>query len=275
MKFDLRVSKLSINSNASRKAWKFVNFLNIHFRPRKSSTYIIKGTNGRSKTGSIITYSKGSVTRKLINPRINYSFRLNSISFISNLMFLPKQNKFVSTLFMSSGIITYIPTTDSHTLFTLNMYSELFTQYYSYLQSASKVNPHFRFKKFTTVIKNLPKNDYVCLLEQLPYTGVKYSRAVGSSSKILKMDSRTGLSLIKLPSGFTKVFSIYSLGSRGSVSPETKINLLPNKAGYYVSLGRKSQTRCVAMNPVDHPHGGRTKSIKNPRTPWGFSAKKK
>ena len=81
------------------------------------------------------------------------------------------------------------------------------------------------------------------------------------------MDSRTGLSLIKLPSGFTKVFSIYSLGSRGVVSPNNKSSARPNKAGYYVSLGKKSKTRGVAMNPIDHPHGGRTKSIKNPRTP--------
>ena len=39
------------------------------------------------------------------------------------------------------------------------------------------------------------------------------------------------------------------------------------KAGYYQKLGFKSVVRGVAMNPVDHPHGGRTKAIKYQRTP--------
>jgi len=39
------------------------------------------------------------------------------------------------------------------------------------------------------------------------------------------------------------------------------------KAGFYKNFGRNSIVRGVAMNPVDHPHGGRTKSIKYPRTP--------
>jgi large subunit ribosomal protein L2 len=40
-------------------------------------------------------------------------------------------------------------------------------------------------------------------------------------------------------------------------------------------LGKKSIVRGVAMNPVDHPHGGRAKSIKYPRTPWGLTTKYK
>ena len=39
------------------------------------------------------------------------------------------------------------------------------------------------------------------------------------------------------------------------------------KAGFYKSFGVKVKVRGVAMNPIDHPHGGRTKAIKNPRTP--------
>ena len=38
-------------------------------------------------------------------------------------------------------------------------------------------------------------------------------------------------------------------------------------------LGKKPKVRGVAKNPTDHPHGGRTKAIKYPRTPWGKTTK--
>jgi large subunit ribosomal protein L2 len=45
------------------------------------------------------------------------------------------------------------------------------------------------------------------------------------------------------------------------------------KSGYWRSFGCKPIVRGVAMNPVDHPHGGRTSTIKYPRTPWGKTTK--
>jgi large subunit ribosomal protein L2 len=47
------------------------------------------------------------------------------------------------------------------------------------------------------------------------------------------------------------------------------------KAGFWRSFGHKPIVRGVAMNPVDHPHGGRTKAIKHQRTPWGLTTKYK
>jgi ribosomal protein L2 len=43
--------------------------------------------------------------------------------------------------------------------------------------------------------------------------------------------------------------------------------IFPQKAGFFSLLGKKPHVRGVARNAVDHPHGGRTKSIKCPRTP--------
>ena len=48
---------------------------------------------------------------------------------------------------------------------------------------------------------------------------------------------------------------------------------LNNKAGYYSRYGKKPINRGVARNPVDHPHGGRAKSVKYQRTPWGKTTK--
>ena len=123
------------------------------------------------------------------------------------------------------------------------------------------------------LIRNLPKNQPVSLLEIIPYKGIQYTRSTGTFAKILKMDSRISTSLVKLPSGVKKIFSTYSIGSLGSVAlPENK-KWANNSAGFYQKYGKKSKVRGVAMNPVDHPHGGRTKAIKYQRTPWGKTTK--
>jgi large subunit ribosomal protein L2 len=59
----------------------------------------------------------------------------------------------------------------------------------------------------------------------------------------------------------------------GQLSLQDSLYCLNGKAGYWRSFGLKSLVRGVAMNPVDHPHGGRTKSVKYPRTPWGKTTK--
>jgi len=87
------------------------------------------------------------------------------------------------------------------------------------------------------------------------------------------MDSRVSTALVKLPSGVKKVFSTFSLGSVGKVAlPDNRKNK-NTSAGFYKKHGKKSKVRGVAMNPIDHPHGGRAKAIRYQRTPWGKTTK--
>jgi len=60
---------------------------------------------------------------------------------------------------------------------------------------------------------------------------------------------------------------MYSIGSLGSVALSENNKVFNTKSGFYRNNGVKAQVRGVAMNPVDHPHGGRTKAIKYQRTP--------
>jgi len=125
------------------------------------------------------------------------------------------------------------------------------------------------------LIHQLPKNKPVCLLEPAPGLGVTYARASGTKALLTKMDTRVGTSLVKLPSGVKKIFSIYGLGSLGTVALPVTKKMKNNKAGQLLTYGQKPRVRGVARNPVDHPHGGRTKTIQHPRTPWGKTTKLK
>jgi large subunit ribosomal protein L2 len=160
-------------------------------------------------------------------------------------------------------------------MFQITRLRSVFTRRNATVEQLKFSNPNVIINQSFFLIKQLPKNQPVSLLEVLPGKGVQYARSTGTSARIVKMDSRISTSLVKLPSGVKKVFSTYSIGSVGSVSlPENK-KWGNNSAGFYKKFGKKSKVRGVAMNPVDHPHGGRAKAIRYQRTPWGKTTKYK
>jgi ribosomal protein L2 len=194
---------------------------------------------------------------------------------VASITFSPSLNKLLSLVMFASGAYSYVVTTTKHRLFHfVRLQSSLWrksflTRYLStYIKTVDITQGWY-------VLHQLPKNQPISLLELVPERGVQYTRAAGSKATMLKMDSRVGTGLVRLPSGVKKIFSIYAVASLGSVAlPESRRCLTAN-AGFYRRKGRKPMVRGVAKNPVDHPHGGRTKTIANPRTPWGLPTKLK
>ncbi|PON88652.1 Ribosomal protein [Trema orientale] len=121
-----------------------------------------------------------------------------------------------------------------------------------------------------TVIHNIEVN---------PGQGGKLVRAAGTSAKILKEPSSTKC-LVRLPSGSEKWIDSRCRASIGVVSNPSHGAKKLRKAGHSRWLGRRPTVRGVAMNPVDHPHGGgegRSKSSgawgRTSLTPWGKPCK--
>jgi len=132
-----------------------------------------------------------------------------------------------------------------------------------------------KLKNTLLMLFQIKKLSYVSYLEILPGKGSQYTRSSGTKSRLIKFDTDNHTVLIQLPSGIKKIFSYYSLVFLGRISLEENSNCLNGKAGFWRNFGIKPLVRGVAMNPVDHPHGGRTKAIKYPRTPWGKTTKYK
>jgi large subunit ribosomal protein L2 len=265
----LFLSRKSVTSNASRQIKKFTSKWYDRLTAKKL-TFRKKSHSGRSSlTGRIVVWTKGSLLRRVRLQKINYNFRTKTPCFISTFRITPFSNKLLSLAIFASGGCTYLPTTDHpQALKVFNLTSLKSARWTNAIRPYSRVrNPNYTFihvtKPFTKVSN----------IELIPGKGVQYVRSSGTFAKIIKFSILTHTALIRLPSGVKKFFSIHSLLMLGACALKLKRKTANTRSGFWRSYGLKPKVRGVARNPVDHPHGGRTKAIKYPRTPWGKTTK--
>jgi large subunit ribosomal protein L2 len=110
-------------------------------------------------------------------------------------------------------------------------------------------------------------------VELSPGIGGKYARSAGTFCRLLSVNLDKDVIKFSLPSGEVKIVSQYCMVTLGRSSNTQHFKEFFVKAGYYRNLGFKPKVRGVAMNPIDHPHGGRTKTNSPELTPWGKVAK--
>jgi large subunit ribosomal protein L2 len=218
--------------------------------------------SGRGKSGRIVLWTKSSIKHRLIYPKINYSCRVKWIGIISTFRLIPFQNKLVSLLFFSSGSVTYLPAPESFKIFS-----------FVYFPAKTRLVRGFYPNPSLFILAYIKRLSKVSLLELYPGAGIQYARSSGTSARLTKVDVKNHTAVLQLPSGVRKSFSLYSLASFGPVALKIKKHTANTKSGYWRGFGLKPRTRGVAQNPIDHPHGGRTKSIRYPRTPWGKTTK--
>ena len=113
-------------------------------------------------------------------------------------------------------------------------------------------------------------------VELKPGKGGQIARSAGTYVQLVGRDQ--GYALIRLSSGEQRMVRGECMASIGAVSNPDHSNITLAKAGRNRWLGKRPSVRGVAMNPVDHPHGGgegRTSGGRHPVTPWGKPTKGK
>tara|TARA_B100001093_G_scaffold61915_1_gene52071 strand:+ start:368 stop:1198 length:831 start_codon:yes stop_codon:yes gene_type:complete len=126
----------------------------------------------------------------------------------------------------------------------------------------------------TLELQDIPPGTSIHNVELIPGNGGKLARSAGSSITLSGLDG--DYAIIKLSSGETRKIRSNCSGTIGVVSNPDQKNVKIGKAGRNRWKGKRPQTRGVAMNPVDHPHGGgegKTSGGRSPVSPWGQSAK--
>src|SRR5436190_12357101 len=119
-------------------------------------------------------------------------------------------------------------------------------------------------------LKNIPTGTMVHNIEMRPGKGGQLVRSAGGSAQLLSKEG--DYAQLRLPSGEVRKIHIDCMASVGQVGNLDHENITIGKAGRKRWMGIRPTVRGVAMNPVDHPHGGgegKTSGGRHPVTPWG------
>ena len=125
-------------------------------------------------------------------------------------------------------------------------------------------------------ISSIPLGTLLHNVELKPGKGGQIARAAGTYVQLIGRDQ--GYSILRLSSGEVRLVLSTCMATIGSVSNSDNKNRNDGKAGRSRWMGRRPHVRGVAMNPIDHPHGGgegRTSGGRHPVTPWGKPTKGK
>jgi large subunit ribosomal protein L2 len=123
-------------------------------------------------------------------------------------------------------------------------------------------------------IRAIPVGTQVHNVELKPSKGGQLVRSAGTSAQIMAKEGR--YALLRLPSGELRQVLVTCRATIGVVGNQQHEQISIGKAGRSRWLGRRPHVRGVAMNPIDHPHGGgegRTSGGRHPTTPWGKPTK--
>lgn len=230
----------------------------------KQLTYGLHLNAGRNNHGKI-TVSHQCTGHKKKYRFVSFSRTLFGVpALVKTIEYDPNRTSFISLLFYKNGLFCYILTphqlTIGNVLFagTENIVKNFFINKIGYAGKLIQIS-------IGTPIHNI---------EFQAGLGGIFARSAGTFCFILKKNS-DGTVIIKLPSGEKKVVSQQCIATIGMVSNPEHRYVSIGKAGRNRWLGKRPSVRGIAMNPVDHPHGGRTNGGRPSVTPWARLTKGK
>ena len=228
--------------------------------PEKSLVTTRKRTGGRNNHGRITSDHMGGGHKRRL--RI-IDFKRNKagvIATVERLEYDPNRSAFIALIKYSDGELNYILAPQR-----LKAGDEVV--------SGDKVD----IKPGNAMpLANMPVGTIVHNVELKKGRGGQLARSAGTYAQLVGKD--TGYAQIKLSSGEVRMVPSQCFATIGAVSNPDNQNIVIGKAGRQRWLGRRPHVRGVAMNPVDHPHGGgegKTSGGRHPVTPWGKPTKGK
>jgi len=123
-------------------------------------------------------------------------------------------------------------------------------------------------------LREIPLGTHVHNIELYPGHGGQLVRGAGAYGQLMAKEGK--YAQVKLPSGEVRMILLECKATIGQVGNLDHENISIGKAGRNRWLGRRPKVRGVAMNPVDHPHGGgegKSSGGRHPVTPWGVPTK--
>jgi large subunit ribosomal protein L2 len=227
-------------------------------RPEKSLLMPLSKTGGRNAYGRITSRHRGGGAKKLYRVIDFKRFQRDVPGVIKAFEYDPNRNLPIALVYYKNGAKGYILKPEGLKLSDLVIASA---------SAEAKVGN-------CLPLRNIPVGFFVHNVELYPGQGGKFARSAGCSVQLTAKEN--DLAILKMPSGEVRTVSLNNWATVGMLSNADYKNMVIGKAGRSRRLGIRPSVRGMAMNPVDHPHGGgegRSKSGSHPVTPWGKSCK--
>jgi len=220
---------------------------------------MLQSRAGRNNSGVVTVFSKGHLKKRNGVFSTNINMWNRGVGVITNV--IRNRKKLASVIQYSTGSIVVNPHTSGAVLGQFVFSSVLPYKFWCNFKTSCIVLLKFLLK--FSIVSNIAASGFA-----------KYSTAAGTFCQILEIFVDYNLVKVVLPSKQVKIFSGWSFCILGRNSNVGNRFLIPGKAGFLKIVGKKSKVRGVARNPVDHPHGGRTKTNQPEVSIWGWIAKR-
>lgn len=245
--------------NASLRFQTFIDTSNLSKeKPLKSLTVGLRKKGGRNAYGRItVRHRGGGADRKYRVIDFNRSVR-DVEGVLQALEYDPNRNVHIGLVVYKNGEKRYILAPD-----TLKKGDSVVAG----LNVEPKVGNCLPMNR-------IPAGFFIHNIEMKPGSGGKLVRSAGTSAQIVAKDEK--FATLKMPSGEIRMIHLDCWATVGVLGNADYKNICWGKAGRTRQLGFRPTVRGMAMNPVDHPHGGgegRSKSGSHPVSPWGKGCK--
>jgi large subunit ribosomal protein L2 len=225
-------------------------------KPVKTLTEGLSASGGRNNTGRMTTRHRGGGHKRTYRIVDFKRTKFDQVGTVERLEYDPNRTAWIALVKYDDGELAYIVAPQR-------------------LAAGDKVVSSLQTVDIkpgnAMPLERMPVGTIVHNVEMKPRKGGQIARSAGAYAQYVGRDA--GWAILRLNSGEQRRVHGSCLATVGAVSNQDHANTVVGKAGRSRWLGIKPQTRGIAMNPVDHPHGGRTKGGMHWTTPWGGAAK--
>ena len=212
----------------------------------------LKNSSGRNNSGKITVFHKGGGVKKKYR-LINFLRIEKSIGVICSIEYDPYRNSFISAVYEKNK---------KNFFYIITPYG---IKIGDIVQAGQKINPYLGN---ALVLHEIPQGTTIHNISTKPGKLAKISRSAGSFSTVLEKEK--DYILLKISSNKLIKLSPNCTATVGEVSNGEFFLTQNSKAGHSRWLNKRPTVRGVAMNPVDHPHGGgEGKKSGKRKNPWG------
>lgn len=229
-------------------------------KPHKSLTKSLRSPAGRNNHGRITSWHKGGGHKKTYRVIDFQRSKKDIEAIIERIEYDPYRTSFIALIKYNDNEYAYIIAPQK-----LQIGDKIISSDKADIKTGNCIP-----------LSNIPVGTIVHNIEMKAGKGGQLARAAGSYAQLVSKDA--GYAVLKLRSGEVRKVRAECLATIGAVSNPDHQNINNGKAGRSRWLGRRPVVRGVAMNPIDHPHGGgegKTSGGRHPVTPFGKLTKGK